>query len=70
VLGLTCCGPLFSTIGLILGIVAIAQINRDPAREAGRSLAIAAVVIAVLGYLVFGLFLLTGLWHEILRSIH
>src|SRR5579862_5053534 len=30
ILGLFCCGPLFSTIGLVLSIVALAQINQNP----------------------------------------
>lgn len=69
ILGLLCCGPIFSTIGLILGIVAIGQINKNPTLEGGKGLAIAAIAIAAVGYLMFAIFILSGAWQELLRSI-
>jgi len=68
-LGLVCCGPVFSTIGLILGIVAINQINRNAPLEGGKGLAIAAIVIAAVGYLMVAIFFLSGAWQDVLRSL-
>jgi hypothetical protein len=69
ILGLFCCGPIFSTIGLILGIVAIGQINKNAPMEGGKGLAIAAIVIAAVGYVLFAIFILSGAWQELLRSL-
>jgi hypothetical protein len=69
IVGLFCCGPIFSTIGLILGIVANGQINKSSPPEGGKGLAIAAIVVAALGYLLFAIILLSGAWEGILRSI-
>jgi hypothetical protein len=69
ILGLACCGPIFSTIGLILGIVALNQINRNAPLEGGKGLAIAAIVIAVVGYVLVAIFILSGAWQEIIRSL-
>ncbi len=56
ILGLFCCGPIFATLALIFSAVALGQINRDPMQR-GRALAIAGIVLAILGYLIFaGLF--------------
>jgi Domain of unknown function (DUF4190) len=54
-----CCTPLFSTLGLIFSCAALAQINRNAAQR-GRSLAIAGIILAILGYLVFLGLLSTG----------
>lgn len=69
IVGLFCCGPIFSTIGLILGIVAIGQINRSSPPEGGKGLAIAAIAVAAVGYLLFAIFILSGAWQELLRSL-
>jgi hypothetical protein len=69
IVGLFCCGPIFSTIGLILGIVAIGQINKNSPPEGGKGLAIAAIAVAAVGYLLFAIFILSGAWQEILRSL-
>jgi hypothetical protein len=69
ILGLICCGPIFSTIGLVLGIIAINQINRNAPLEGGKGLAVAAIVIAAVGYLLFAIFILSGAWQELIRSL-
>jgi hypothetical protein len=69
IVGLFCCGPIFSTIGLILGIVAIGQINKNSPPEGGKGLAIAAIAVAAVGYLLFAIFILSGAWQELLRSL-
>ena len=70
ILGLICCGPIFSTIGLILGIIAINQINRNAPMEGGKGLAVSAIVIAAVGYLLFAVFIFSGAWQELIRSLH
>lgn len=69
IIGLFCCGPLFSTIGLILGIIAIGQISRNAPHEGGKGLAVAAIAIAIVGYILFAIFILSGAWQELLRSL-
>jgi hypothetical protein len=61
ILGLFCCGPLFSTIGLVLSIVALAQINQNPLRYGGKGAAIAGIVLAIVGYVLFAVLLSTAL---------
>ncbi|MCL5096201.1 MAG: DUF4190 domain-containing protein [Candidatus Omnitrophica bacterium] len=56
-----CCGPIFSTLGLIFSVVALSQIDRNPRQQSSRSLAIAGIVIAILGYVVFGIIMTMGL---------
>jgi hypothetical protein len=51
ILGLFCCPPLFSTLALIFGAIAISQINQQPERFSGKSLAVASMILAVVGYL-------------------
>ncbi len=69
ILGLFCCGPIFSTIGLVLGFVALGQINKNSPMEGGKGLAMGAIVIALVGYLLFAIFILSGAWQDILRSL-
>lgn len=66
-LGFFCCGPLVSTIALILSIVALNQISKNP-YETGRGLAIAGIVISVLGYISFLVLLATGVFKGLLSS--
>ncbi len=62
-----CCVPVFSTLGLILSAVALSQINQNPLRYSGRSVAMAGIVIALVGYALFALFLATGLLSRTFR---
>ena len=70
-LGLICCGcgPLFSTLGLILSIVGIGQINKRPNELTGKGLAIAGIVLAILGLASFVIFLVSGLWSQLLHEL-
>ena len=67
ILGLFCCGPIFSTVGLVLSILALSQINQDPIKLAGRGMALAGIVLAVIGYALFALFIFTGLSRHMFR---
>ncbi len=68
ILGLFCCGPLFSTLGLILSIVALSQISQNPSQYSGRGLAVAGIVVALAGYALFALLLFTGLLKRAFRD--
>ena len=67
-LGVVCCGPLFSTVGLILCLVALFQINRDP-NQAGRSLAIIGIILAIIGYALFAFILVSGILQELVDQL-
>jgi hypothetical protein len=66
ILGLFCCGPVFATLALVFSCVALSQINRDPTQR-GRSLAVAGIILAILGYLVFVGLLTTGAFRRAYR---
>jgi len=67
ILGLFCCGPIFSTLGLVFSILALAQINENPLRYSGKGLALAGIILAVIGYGLFALFLFSGLFRRAWR---
>jgi hypothetical protein len=67
IVGLFCCGPVFSTVGLILSALALAQINQDPVRWSGKGVAITGIVLAIVGYALFALFIFTGLFKRTFR---
>lgn len=67
VMGLFCCGPLFSTVALVLSIIALSQINQNPTRFTGKNLALVGIGLAVVGYILFALLLFTGLLR---RTVH
>ncbi len=51
--GLCCCSGLpFSVLGVIFSAIGLSQINRDPQNQQGRGLAIAGLVVSILGLLV------------------
>ena len=70
IFGLFCCGPIFSTLGLILSIVALAQINQDPLRLSGKGVALAGIVLAIIGYALFAVFIFTGMFRRTFRRFH
>ena len=67
ILGLFCCGPLFSTLGLVFSVLGLSQINQNPLRYGGKGMAVAGIVLALLGYAVFALLLFTGLFKRAFR---
>jgi hypothetical protein len=46
-----CCCGILSIAGLVMSCIALSQLNRNPA-QGGRSLAIAGIVLSILGLLV------------------
>ena len=69
-LGFLCCGPLLGVPGLILSIVALTQINKNPQTEGGKGLAIAGIVIGVISIIAFVVLLFSGAWAELLRELN
>ena len=69
ILGLLCCGPIVSTLGLIFSLIALSQINQIPPRCTGKGLALAGIVIALLGYLFFAILLSTGFLSRALKGL-
>ncbi len=59
---LLCCfiGPLFSMLGLIFSCVGLAQINKQPG-QGGKGLAIAGIILAIFGLLLFGFLMFAGM---------
>lgn len=53
ILGLVCCGPIFSTLGLIFSCIALSRASHYP-QQSGRAMAIAGIVISLIGYALFG----------------
>jgi hypothetical protein len=59
VFGWSCCAPLFATLGIVLSCVGISQINKNPTEQTGKGLAVAGLVLSILGivlYLVIAIF--------------
>ena len=52
-----CCGPLLSTVALILCAIALSQISQEPDKWTGKNLAIIGIVLALLSFLAFA-----GFW--------
>lgn len=52
-----CCGPLLSTVAVILCAIALSQISQEPERWTGKNLAIIGIVLALLSFLAFA-----GFW--------
>ena len=68
--GLLCCGPLFSILGIIFSAVALSQIRKDPQLQSGRGMAIAGLVLSVFGMIASLLILLVfGFWEQILEAV-
>jgi hypothetical protein len=69
--GCCCCyGFPFNVLGLVFGLVALSQINRRPAAEAGRELAIIGIVLCVLSLafsFLAGLFGMVAAWPDVSR---
>jgi hypothetical protein len=67
ILGLFCCGPIFSTLGLIFSVLALSQINQFPAKYSGRGVAVAGIALALVGYALFAVLLFTGVLRRAFR---
>jgi hypothetical protein len=52
-----CCGPLLSTVSVILCAIALSQISQEPDRWTGKNLAIIGIILAALSFLAFA-----GFW--------
>ena len=61
-LGLVCCGPLFSVLGFVFSLIGLGEIKRNPQQFTGGSLAAAGIVLAILGLATFFLVFVGGLW--------
>jgi len=64
-----CCGPVFSTLGLIFSGIALAQTGNHP-MQAGRGMAIAGIVLSVLGLIGFLILMLFGMAGGGMRTFH
>jgi hypothetical protein len=69
IVGLFCCGPIFSTLGLIFSGLALSQISRNPTQYTGKGLAIGGIALALVGYILFVVLLLSGVLQRVLESI-
>ena len=68
VLGLFCCGPILSTLALVLSAMALSQINQEPLKYSGKGVAMAGIVLALIGYAFFAVLLFTGILHKVFRG--
>jgi hypothetical protein len=69
-MGLMCCGPVASILGLVFSIIGLMEINRNPTQLTGKNMAIAGIVLAVLGCLIFLGALAIGFWPGLLKGLH
>lgn len=69
IVGLFCCGPIFSTVGLVLSAIGLSQINQNPSRFEGKGIALAGIVLALVGYVLFAILLFSGLFKEVFRHL-
>jgi hypothetical protein len=60
ILGVICCGPIGATLGLVFSLIGLSQINQNPHQYSGKNIAVAGIVLAVVGYLLFAIQLVTG----------
>ncbi len=51
-----CCGPLLSTVAVVLCAIALSQIGQEPDKWTGKNLAIIGIVLALLSFVAFALF--------------
>ncbi len=47
--GMICCGFLFSLLGIVFSCIGLSQITQNPQWQRGRSMAIAGLVLSILG---------------------
>jgi len=68
-LGLMCCGPVASILGLVFSIIGLMEINRNPTQLTGKSMAIAGIILAIVGCLIFLGALAIGFWPGLLKGM-
>jgi uncharacterized membrane protein len=68
--GLCCCGWLFGLLGIIFSLVALSQIKQNPGQQTGRGMAIAGLVISILGLIAsIVLQIMFGFFHVLTRLL-
>jgi hypothetical protein len=60
-LGFCCYGLPFNIAALILSIIGLVQINKEPQRYSGKGMAIAGLILAILSFALGALLLILGL---------
>ena len=58
--GLCCYGAPFNVLGIIFSLIALSQLKNDPVSQQGRGLAIAGLILSIMGILVGALFFMLG----------
>ena len=56
-LGLICGGPILAIAAIVLGVIALAQIKKDPQRYSGKAMAIIGIIMGAL-WIIFGILFL------------
>ena len=70
-LGLLCCGPfvICNILGIIFSLVSLSQIKKNPEQQTGRGMAIAGLVMSILGLIVFIILFAFGFLTGILDAL-
>ena len=58
--GLCCYGAPFNLLGIIFSLIALSQLKSDPISQQGRGVAIAGLILSILGIVVGALFFVLG----------
>lgn len=66
---LQCCTPFVAILGLLLSLVGLYQVRSNPARYEGQGIAIAGIITALLGILIFAVLLSTGVIDELINNL-
>lgn len=66
--GMFCLGPLPGLVALILGLVALSQIKKDPTRVGGKPFAIAGVITGGISVVIYGLLFLVTILLSIISN--
>jgi hypothetical protein len=71
ILGLLCCGPIGSIVGLILSIIGLSQMNQKPqAYSTAKIIPWLGIVLSVLGLAGFIILYSTGVLHELFKNLN
>jgi hypothetical protein len=58
ILSLFCCGPLFGLLGIIFSAIGISQVNKNPTQFTGKGMAVAGLVMSIIGVILGTILLL------------